>query len=207
MTPAFIHGIVLALGLILPLGVQNVFIFTQGATQPQLRRVIPVVLIAGFCDTLLIGVAVGGVSILVLKIAWVKTLLVTGGVAFLLWFGWLTWRAVPEQDTELTPGTPVPTWSLSRQILLTLSVSLLNPTAILDTIGVIGTSSLSYYGKARAEFTLACILVSWLWFTFLAITGRLVGSADRTGKFREVLGRVSAVIMWVSAIYLVRTLS
>lgn len=208
MTPAFLHGFILAFGLILPLGVQNVFIFTQGAIQPRLSRVAPVVLIAGLCDTLLIGLAVGGVSVLVLKIAWVKTVLVTGGVAFLVWFGWLTWRTEPAQNqsADLDLEGPSPARPISRQIIFTLSVSLLNPHAILDTIGVIGTSSLSYYGNARVEFTLACISVSWLWFVFLASAGRLVGSADRTGKIRLVLNRLSAVIMWASAVYLVRTL-
>ena len=33
-----IHGILLAFGLILPLGVQNVFIFSQGATQPTILK-------------------------------------------------------------------------------------------------------------------------------------------------------------------------
>lgn len=35
---AIIHGIVLAFGLILPLGVQNVFIFQQGAWQKHIWR-------------------------------------------------------------------------------------------------------------------------------------------------------------------------
>lgn len=33
---AIVHGIILAFALILPLGVQNVFVFSQGATQPKL---------------------------------------------------------------------------------------------------------------------------------------------------------------------------
>lgn len=39
MSIAIIHGIVLAFGLILPLGAQNVFVFQQGALQPRLYRV------------------------------------------------------------------------------------------------------------------------------------------------------------------------
>ena len=34
MTEAILHGIILAFGLIVPLGVQNVFVFNQGALQP-----------------------------------------------------------------------------------------------------------------------------------------------------------------------------
>lgn len=43
---AIIHGIVLAFGLILPLGVQNVFIFQQGAWQKHIWRALPAVISA-----------------------------------------------------------------------------------------------------------------------------------------------------------------
>ncbi len=45
-----LHGILLALGLILPLGAQNVFVFNQGANQKMINA-LPVVITAGLCDT------------------------------------------------------------------------------------------------------------------------------------------------------------
>ena len=39
---ALFHGVILALGLILPLGVQNVFVFNQGATHKKFRNALPV---------------------------------------------------------------------------------------------------------------------------------------------------------------------
>ena len=65
MSEAIIHGIILAFGLIIPLGVQNVFVFNQGASQPNIWRA-PVVLTASICDTLLILIAVQGVSLVLL---------------------------------------------------------------------------------------------------------------------------------------------
>jgi L-lysine exporter family protein LysE/ArgO len=44
------------------------------------------------------------------------------------------------------------------------SVSLLNPHAILDTVEVIGTNSLSYTGIEKIAFTLDCIFVSGMVF-------------------------------------------
>ena len=70
MIEAILHGIILAFGLIIPLGVQNVFVFNQGALQPNFSRALPVVITAGICDTILIVAAVSGVSILVLTFAW-----------------------------------------------------------------------------------------------------------------------------------------
>lgn len=200
MISAFIHGYLLSLGLILPLGPQNVFVFSQGATQPRFRRALPVVLAAALSDTLLILLAVLGVSVVVLTLAWVKIVLVIVGVGFLGYIGWLTWHA---DIASNEPDKVMQQWPLRRQILFAVSVSLLNPHAILDTIGVIGTSSLSYIDETRFAFTAACVFNSWLWFFALAVAGKLIGS---TGSVRRVLNRVSAVIMWISAFYLVYNL-
>ena len=83
MLSAFIHGLVLALGLILPLGVQNVFIFNQGAVQLRLARALPAVLTAACCDALLILLAVTGISVAVLAVSWLRYALLGVGVCFL----------------------------------------------------------------------------------------------------------------------------
>lgn len=200
MLSAFLHGYLLSFGLILPLGPQNVFVFSQGAAQPKLRRALPVVIAAAICDTLLISIAVLGVSTVVLTVPWIKLVLGVVGVGFLLTIGWVTWRS----DGATTLDQAAHLWPIKRQIVFALSVSLLNPHAILDTIGVIGTSSLTYLNADRLAFTLACVLNSWLWFFGLAVVGRVAGSFD---VVRQWLNRASAVIMWLSAIYLVYNLT
>ncbi|GAB6181840.1 LysE/ArgO family amino acid transporter [Desulfotomaculum defluvii] len=198
---AFIHGFLLAFGLILPLGVQNVFVFNQGANQPTLWRAAPVIITAAVCDTLLITMAVLGVSILVLNMLWLKTVLFGVGIIFLIYMGWNTWQSTTgsneqEQQEAMTP---------KRQILFAASVSLLNPHAILDTVGVIGTSSLHYTGSSKWVFALAAIIVSWLWFFGLAVAGRLVEEIDRDGKWLKGLNKISALIIWATAVYLIIT--
>ncbi len=201
MPSAFLHGYLLSFGLILPLGPQNVFVFSQGATQPRLGRALPVVLTASLADTTLILVAVLGVSAVVLTVPWVKIVLGVIGVGFLLYIGWVTWRSEVHEDDAARLAHD---WPLRKQIIFALSVSLLNPHAILDTIGVIGTSSLAYAGSERVAFTAACILNSWVWFCLLALAGKWVGSI---GPVRQWLNRVSAVIIWISAVYLVYNLA
>lgn len=197
---AFAHGFILALGLILPLGVQNVFIFNQGAYHKKFSRAIPAIMAASACDTLLILLAVGGVSVIVLKFYWLRVLLLSGGVAFLIVMGRIIWRTKPDQQNDEQTASD---WPASRQALFAASVSLLNPHAIMDTVGVIGTSSLSYMAHAKGAFTFACIAVSWIWFFALAFAGRMIKNVDGTGKVFAVINKVSAIIMWGSALYLI----
>jgi L-lysine exporter family protein LysE/ArgO len=201
MISAAIHGFILAFGLILPLGVQNVFVFNQGALQPKWTNALPAVLTAALCDTLLISLAVLGISAVVLEISVLKITLSVIGIAFLLYMGYVTWKSKPHTD-----GNSIPLFSAKKQMTFAASVSLLNPHAIMDTIGVIGTSSLTYTGIEKVVFTIVCIFVSWLWFFGLSIVGRLAGKLDQTGQFINTLNKISAVIMWGTAVYLVFTI-
>lgn len=198
MLEAFIHGFILALGLILPLGVQNVFIFNQGALQPRYRNVLPAVITAALCDTLLISVSVLGVSLLILGSFWFKVILVGGGIIFLVYMGWTTWNSKPNNEK----GSIAKEFSIKKQILFAASVSLLNPHAIMDTVGVIGTSSIRYEGEEKIIFTVTAILVSWIWFFAISYIGRITGKIDKSGKVLLILNKISALVMWAAAGYL-----
>ncbi|MBT2693806.1 LysE/ArgO family amino acid transporter [Bacillus sp. ISL-55] len=201
MLAAGIHGFILAFGLILPLGVQNIFIFNQGSMHKKYRRVLPVILTASISDTLLITLAVLGISVIVLQVAWLKTMIISAGILFLIYMGYLTWKST---ITEISAQQEA--FSPKKQIIFAASVSLLNPHAIMDTIGVIGTSSLNYAGPAKIAFALACIFTSWIWFFALAFIGRQLGRLGKSNGFRAVLNKISALIMWGTAIYLAELL-
>ena len=193
---AFLHGIILAFGLILPLGVQNVFVFSQGATQQRLVLALPASITAALCDTLLILLAVFGLSVIVLQFEWLRIALMCVGIVFLLYIGYSIWRSNPT-TSEKNEALPV-----KKQILFALSVSLLNPHAILDTIGVIGTSALKYNGTEQIFFTAACVLISWLWFFGLTLAGASFKKLDSSGKLMNIFNKCSALFIWATAIYL-----
>ncbi|MDR9856273.1 LysE family transporter [Paenibacillus sp. VCA1] len=197
MLTAIIHGFLLALGLILPLGAQNVFVFNQGASQPKLRGTIPVIVTAACCDTLLILLAVLGVSVVVFTIPALQTAIFIVGLAFLLYMGWSIWKSKPagldRREAAMSP---------KKQMMFAMSVSLLNPHAILDTIGVIGTSSLGYTGLDKLLFTISTIAVSWIWFFALAIAGKMVGKVDSGGRLLIVINKLSALVIWGVAVYI-----
>ena len=199
MKIAFVHGFILALGLILPLGVQNLFVLQQGMQQPRFRRTLPAVMTAASCDTLLIAGAVSGVSLLLLELQWLQVALLFLGSAFLFYLGWKNWQGAGNTAAAVIRTEPL---SSRQQILFAVSVSLLNPYAFLDILGVIGTSSLQYAGSEKLAFTFAAVLVSWLWFTTLSLLGGVFDHLPACWQQPRQLQRLSAAFIWGSAVYL-----
>lgn len=200
MSEAVIHGFLLAIGLILPLGAQNVFVFNQGANQSKLIKAFPAVITAGVCDSILISLAVIGVSLVLMSLSLLQIVIYIIGLIFLLYMAWTLWNEAPDpikQEGGL---------STTKQISFALSVSLLNPHAIMDTIGVIGTSASAYEGNNKFAFTLTCIFVSWIWFIFLALVGKSVGTIDKSGKLLVVINKLSSIIIIAVAILIIKKL-
>lgn len=191
-----IHGVLLSLGLILPLGVQNVFVFSQGATQPSLSKALPAAITASICDTLLILLAVFGLSIIVLQFEWLRIGLMVIGIVFLTYMGYAIFNTKPV-TVETENSLPA-----LKQIVFGISVSLLNPHAILDTVGVIGTSAIKYSGSEQVLFTIACISISWCWFIGLTIAGGFMKKIDGNGQVLSFFNKTSAIFIWCTAIYL-----
>ncbi len=195
---AFWYGVILAFGLIIPLGIQNIFIINQGASQPKWVQTIPGVLTAFICDALLISGAVMGVSLAVLSIPWVKTIVYYVGLVFLIYMGWVTWRSSSQPTDSFQP------LSSRQQIYFAASVSLLNPHAVLDSVAVIGTNSLHFIGTDKWLFTFACILVSFCWFVGLSLIGRLFKQKESNHTALKWLNKFSALTIWAVAIYIAK---
>lgn len=191
MLAAFIYGVVLAFGLIIPLGIQNVFVFNQGATQRHFIHALPCVLTAFICDAILILLAVLGVSAVVLEAPLLKTIIFIIGFFFLMYMGLLTWRS----STVNLQKNKKP-FSAKHQITFAASVSLLNPHALIDTVAVIGVNSLHFTGSDKWAYTIACILVSFFWFCGLAISGHFLHKLDKTGLWLLIVNKISALIIW-----------
>ncbi len=197
MGTAFAHGFILALGLILPLGPQNAFVLTQGASHARYRRAVPVVVTAALSDTLLIVAAVAGVSLMIGAVPALRSVLSLLAMAFMAWMGWNSWRARPAGDVGQIGENE---WPLARRIRYSLSVSLLNPHAIIDTVVVIGGGAAVYpVWEEKATYAVAAILVSWLWFLFLSLAGRGIRRTSRGPRTLLWLNRASALIMWALA--------
>lgn len=200
MLQPIIHGFLLALGLILPLGAQNVFVFNQGANHKNVIGALPVIITAGLCDTFLIVLAILGVSLILMSLPILQMVIYIIGLIFLIYMAWSLWNEKPNNLKNYD------SMSAKKQIGFALSVSLLNPHAIMDTIGVIGTSASVYTGTDKLLFSISTIVVSWLWFILLAILGKLLGSVDKTGKYIILLNKFSSVIVIIVSLIIVKNI-
>jgi L-lysine exporter family protein LysE/ArgO len=192
-----VHGVILALGLILPLGIQNIFIFNQGANHSRFIKAMPSVITAGLCDTVMILLAVFGVSVLILEIIWLKLVFLGVGFFFLMSMGYVSWKSGSQKipsDKRI--------FSSKRQILFALTVSLLNPHAVIDSALVIGLGALQYEGSLRIAYTLSCILVSWAWFLSLSYAGHQLQKLTNAQIWLSRMNKVGACCMWGVGLYL-----
>jgi len=191
---SIVHGIFLAFGLILPLGVQNLFLFNQGSMHSSVFKALPSVIAASLCDTILIVIAVLGLSMTLMENPTLKLIILCLGCLFLLYMGFNIWK-----QTAQTQGKTKGAYSWKKQIMFAASVSLLNPHAIIDTIMVIGTNSLAYSGITKIAFTVTCITVSWIWFFTIAFAGHYLHKLDSNGTWLRRINQIAALIIWIIA--------
>ncbi|WP_054703867.1 LysE family transporter [Bacillus sp. JCM 19041] len=198
MVAAMVHGLILSLGLIIPIGPQNIFILNQGAAHRGMRGALPAVLAAAISDTLLILLAVFSVSVLVLAIPALELGMYAIGFCFLMFIGYSIWK-----NSFSVQSGGAPPLSARKQMMFATSVSLINPHAVIDTVGVIGTNSLHYhFFYEKVAFAVVCIGVSWVAFIGLAWVGGWVRSVDGKGHLMKMINRCSAIVIWGVALFI-----
>jgi len=195
---ALLHGLALGLGLILPIGPQNAFVLADGARSRRYLAALPVAALAAACDTVLIAVGAPGAAAALAAAPGLRTPLVALAAGYLAWLGVSSWR---EGHAEPASAPALP--SLRARLAATATVSLVNPHAILDTVGVIGAGALAYAaGGPRLAFEAGAALASWLWFPALSLAGHAMGRAvGDAGRAAVWLARVSAVLLWSVAVF------
>ncbi|MFM8453836.1 MAG: LysE/ArgO family amino acid transporter [Gammaproteobacteria bacterium] len=206
MKPVF-EGILLALGLIIPLGTQNVFVLNNGILSKHFFSTLPVVITAILCDFLLVLMSILGLSLVIQQSDIAKIVIMSLGVIFLMRFGYISWCS---SGLENNSEKSVYANSLLRQIIYTCSVSILNPHAILDVFFVIGPASLQFYGFEKVLFLTGCFIVEVLWFSGLSFFGVSIRDFSQNLNYRKKVmkfsQKISAIIVFGVAIYMIQDL-
>jgi L-lysine exporter family protein LysE/ArgO len=231
----FLTGLLTCLALIVAIGAQSLFIMRQAIRRDRLMLALAVCL-AG--DIVMVFAGTAGVGVVAERAPWVLQVLTWGGVAYLLWFAFSSFRsafarqrtepslpdagqAVGAQadvvtepldaplDEEVVDGGAVATKPalgvrLRTQeraltpvhivVLTALSVSMLNPHAILDTVVMLGTLANSY-GADKWVFATGAVTGSALWFLTLGLGVRALAPLLDTPRTWRIVDLVVGVVM------------
>lgn len=163
MWQSYLNGLLVAAGLIIAIGAQNVFVLAQ-----SLRREhhLPVAALCVLCDALLVAAGVFGLAALLAQSPLLLSIARWGGAAFLLWYGsQALLRALRpqalQQDNDSGPR------SRRAVLMAALAVTLLNPHVYLDTVLLIG--SLGAQQPVPGAYALGAASASLVWFFSLAL--------------------------------------
>ena len=194
MLTAGLTGFASGFSLILAIGAQNAFVLKQGLLRAY---VLPVVLICAVSDALLITLGVGGFGAVAEQVPWLTPLMTYGGAAFLIWYGWRSFRSAmtPKSLEAASGGAP----SLRAAIATCLAFTWLNPHVYLDTLALLGAISAPYQGDDKWAFGVGAVTASFVFFFMLGYGARLLTPLFAKPSAWRTLDVVIGIVMWAIA--------
>ena len=195
----FWEGFGTGAGLIMAIGAQNAFVLKQGILK---NHVFITVLICAIIDALLICVGVGGVGTLLTTNALLLGVARWGGVAFLGYYGFRSFRSVFKSEAlHLDASRQKPT--LKMTLVSVFMFSLLNPHVYLDTVVLLGSISAQFPLEQRLFFALGAMLASFVWFFTMGYGARYLAPLFQKPIAWKILDFLIGCIMWGIALSLV----
>jgi L-lysine exporter family protein LysE/ArgO len=194
MGEALIAGYLVSISLIAAIGAQNAFVLRQGIRR---EHVAWVVLVCATSDAVLIAAGVAGFGAVSQTVPWLGEVMLWAGVAFLLVYGSLRFRAAWQGGESLVAAsaTPVP---LRRVLATCLMLTWANPHVYLDTVVLIGAISAQYAPHGLA-FGLGAAAASASFFTALGFGARLLAPVMARPQAWVVLEVIVGATMWIIA--------
>src|SRR5471032_567265 len=199
---SFSHGAALCASLIVTIGAQNAYVLRQGIMRSHVGKI---VLLCALSDFILIGVGVGGASVLVQRYPVFVHAMLYVGLAYLAWFGINALRRAVRPghavlDTSANGALPGTSAASAQRalpiILMTLAFTWLNPHVYLDTFLLIGTAGAREPAGARVAFALGAMAVSGIWFVGLGYGARALAPLFRRATAWRVLdGAIGSMVL------------
>ena len=140
MSNAVISGFLVSISLIAAIGAQNAFVLRQGLRR---EHVAWVVLTCALSDAVLIAAGVTGFGVARRMVPWLEQAMLWAGVAFLVVYGALRFRAAWRGGEALMPANTGPA-PLGRVLATCLVLTWANPHVYLDTLVLVGAVSAQY---------------------------------------------------------------
>ncbi len=194
MFDAALHGYLTALSLILAIGAQNAFVLRQGLRREHVGAVVAVC--AG-SDALLIAAGVAGFGAVSRAAPLLVEAMRWAGVAFLLVYGALRFRAALRGGEVLRPA-PDAGAPLGRVLATCLLLTWANPHVYLDTVVLLGSISAQHAPHGLA-FGVAAAAGSFSFFAALGYGARLLAPVFARPQAWVWLEIIVGATMWALA--------
>lgn len=194
MTVALIKGFLVAISLIAAIGAQNAFVLRQGLRR---EHVAAVVAVCALSDAILIAAGVAGFGAASRLVPWLADAMLWAGVAFLIVYGGLRFRAAWQGGEALMPAADAPA-ALGPVIATCLLLTWANPHVYLDTVVLLGAIS-SQYAPHGLSFGIGAAAGSLVFFSALGFGARLLAPVFARPRAWVVLEVVVGLTMWTIA--------
>lgn len=198
-TEIIITGVSISLSLIVAIGPQNTFVFSNAVRG---RYVGTVTLISIVCDSALASLGVLGVGPALARIPFLSGALVCIG---LVWLMYCAGRSLSLAFKRSALQEANQRFQSTKELLLSaIAFSLLNPHAYLDSVFLIGSFSAGIAGPLRLPFYIGILGGISLWFILLSLTGRLCASLLKSESAWRILHVVVALSLLWSIAFLIK---
>lgn len=194
MLEAALNGYLVSVSLILAIGAQNAFVLRQGLRREHVAAVVAVCAIS---DAVLIAVGVAGFAALSAAVPWFAPVMRWLGVAFLLVYGALRFRAALRGGAALRPSdaTAAP---LGKVLATCLVLTWANPHVYLDTVVLLGSIS-AQYAPHQVAFGVAAAFGSLSFFAALGFGARALAPVFAKASAWVWLELAVGATMWAIA--------
>lgn len=200
MLSVALAGFVVAISLIAAIGAQNAFVLRQGIRR---EHVLAVVATCALSDAVLIAAGVGGFGLVSGAVPWLAEVMLWGGVAFLVVYGGMRFRAAWRGGAALMPA-PGGAAPLGKVLATCLVLTWANPHVYLDTVVLLGSIS-AQYAPHGVAFGAGAAMGSVVFFSALGFGARLLGPVFARPRSWVVLEVVVGCTMWAIAAKLALT--
>lgn len=193
----FVQGALISGGLIIAIGAQNAFILRQGLLGQKILYACAVCFI---CDAVLITFGILGVGSILQKSPFFLNSLASIGAIFLYWYGGHAFIRAYKGNSHLHVESGAnKEQSITKLMLSTLAITLLNPHVYLDTLVIIGGIGGTLDNEEKRWFLLGSILASFVWFFGLGYASKKLIPFFESNKTWVILDSLIGVLMcWIA---------
>lgn len=182
------------------IGMQNIFVLQSGIKK---NHIFVVTTVCALCDIFLISLSVFGITDFIVQQPILMRLLQFAGAGFLFYYGYKLLNKSHIKDNELNLDSKLKL-NAKRSAIYAMSVSLLNPHAIVDTVLIIGSLATEYLIKSeRVIFYLGTICASVIWFYCLGYSASLMAKFFAKASNWKVLDKVMGFVMLALGVKLI----